>query len=101
MQRAFRCKLSLGLRTHQPRAYEKQSEINVTLYSYDGGISIKTSTKHHTKPIVLEWLIKYLRSERKVRRSNLPSFICDPGRAKEPHPSRATVVAPSIHLKRN
>ncbi|GFX53554.1 hypothetical protein TNCV_2326701 [Trichonephila clavipes] len=38
-----------------------------------------------------------IRSERKVPRTNLPSFIDDPGRAKEPHPSRAAVVEPSIH----
>ncbi|GFV36932.1 hypothetical protein TNCV_1940181 [Trichonephila clavipes] len=70
-------------------------------YLCGGVISIQTSTKHHAKTIVLAWSIKRLRTERKVLRSNLPSFIGEPGLAKEPHPSRTTVVVPSIHRKSN
>ncbi|GFS81080.1 hypothetical protein TNCV_1223581 [Trichonephila clavipes] len=44
---------------------------------------------------------KYSCSERKVLISKLPSIIGDPGRTKEPHPSKVAVVAPSIHLKNN
>ncbi|GFV58670.1 hypothetical protein TNCV_1947351 [Trichonephila clavipes] len=41
-------------------------------------------------------LASFVRSERKVLRSNLPSDIGDPGRDM----IRATVVAPSIHRKK-
>ncbi|GFW04314.1 hypothetical protein TNCV_876871 [Trichonephila clavipes] len=58
-------------------------------------------TKHHAKTIVFAWSIKYLRTERKVPRSNLPPSLVTLAMKSEPQPSRAAVVAPSIHPKSN
>ncbi|GFW13749.1 hypothetical protein TNCV_2105731 [Trichonephila clavipes] len=48
--------------------------------------------------IILAWSIKYSRTERKVHRSNLPSFIGDPGHAKNRTPfvrcSRGAIYPP-------
>ncbi|GFU98084.1 hypothetical protein TNCV_233591 [Trichonephila clavipes] len=69
---------------------------------YGGVISIITSTNITRRRSF--WRDRYstrIRSERKVPRMNLPSFIGDPGRAKEPHPTHTAVVAPSIYRTSN